>query len=96
MGLDYEKISQPESTNRESTYDQKSKLASKDAQDRVKTIRYKCEPYITMADDKAFPKVWNMLAKKAQIKKFIDATLEEKERFINVAESYIRESLRGN
>lgn len=96
MNLDYEKISQPESTNRESTYDQKSKLASKDAQDRVKTIRYKCEPYITMADDKAFPKVWNMLAKKAQIKKFIDATLEEKERFINVAESYIRESLRGN
>lgn len=96
MNLDYEKISQPESTNRESTYDQKSKLASKDAQDRVKTIRYKCEPYITMADDKAFPKVWNMLAKKAQIKKFIDATLEEKERFINVAESCIRESLRGN
>jgi superfamily II DNA or RNA helicase len=95
MNLDYETISQPESIKRELTYDQQSKLASKDAQERVKTIRYKCEPYVTMTDDKAFPKVWKMLAGKAQIKKFPDATLEEKERFINVAENYIRESLRG-
>jgi len=95
MNLDYEKISQPELADRESTYDKKSKLASKDAQDRVKTIRYNCEPYASMSDDKAFPKVWGMLAGKAQIKKFTDATLDEKERFINIAESYIRESLRG-
>jgi len=95
MNLDYETISQPESIKRELTYDQQSKLASKDAQERVKTIRYKCEPYVTMTDDKAFPKVWKMLAGKAQIKKFTDATLDEKERFINVAENYIRESLRG-
>jgi superfamily II DNA or RNA helicase len=96
MNLNYEEISQPESVKRELTYDQQSKLASKDAQDRVKSIRYKCDPYISMSDDKAFPKVWRMLADKAQVRKFSDATLEEKERFINVAENYIRESLRGS
>lgn len=95
MNLNYDEINQPTSFKKKSSYDQDSKIASADAQKQVNTIRYKCEPYASMADDKAFPKVWAMLSNKAQIKKFSSATLDEKERFINIAENYIRENLRG-
>lgn len=92
MDIDYNEITTPEAVKRELTYDQQTKLASKDASERVSRIRRECSPYASIIDDRqAFPKVWKMLASKACIRRFSEATLEEKERFINIAETYISE-----
>lgn len=91
VGINYETISAPQSVEKQLSYDERSKVASQDARELVKQIRYHCRPYKSIDDDsKAFPKVWRTLKQKSSISDFPKATLEEKERLINVARNYIK------
>ena len=91
IGIDYKAISAPQSVEKQLSYDERSKLASQDANDLVKRIRYHCSPYKAISDDsKAFPKVWRTLKQRTSIKDFSRATLEQKERLVNVAKNYLQ------
>jgi len=91
IGIHYEAISTPQSVEKQLSYDERSKIASQDARELVKQIRYHCRPYKSISDDsKAFPKVWRTLKQKSSILDFSKATLDEKERLINIARNYIK------
>lgn len=90
MGLDYDSLIKAEELGRASNYKRNTKLVSAAANQLVRDIRRDCSPFSRMESDKAFPKIWNMLCDKSSILRFTDATLEEKERFVNVAEAYYR------
>ena len=91
IGINYQVISAPQNVEKQLSYDERSKIASQDANELVKQIRYHCSPYKLIDDDsEAFPKVWRKLKRNSSIKDFSRATLEEKERLINVAKNYIQ------
>lgn len=91
MQIEYEDLAKPEPTGRTQNYKRDTKLASITANNLVKDIRRDCPPYSRMESDKeAFPKIWRLLCAKSSIHRFKDATLEEKERLINIAETYYR------
>ena len=94
MNLEYEDLIKTEEPGRSSNYKRDTKLASAAANQLVKDIRRDCLPYSQMETDVVFRKIWNMLCDKASIRRFTDATLEEKERFVNIAENYYRANAR--
>ena len=94
VGIDFEQASSPIAIKEELSYDEQSKLFSAEANSLVQSIRHNIEPFVFLDDSQAYRKVWTKLNGLAGIKNFSKATLDEKEKWLNVARAWKVEQMK--
>jgi len=94
VGINFDEASSPIAIKEELSYDEQSRLFSAEANSLVRSIRHSLEPFVHLEDDRAYRKVWTKLNSLAGIKNFSKATLDEKEKWLNVARAWKVEQLK--
>lgn len=94
IGIDFEEASSPVAIKEELSYDERSKLLSEEAHSLVQSIRHNIEPFVHLEDSQAYRKVWAKLNTLAGIKNFGQATLDEKQKWLNAARAWKVEQMK--
>jgi len=94
VGIDFDEASSPVAIKEELSYDEQSRLFSAEANSLVQSIRHSLNPFIHLEDNQAYRKVWTKLNSLAGIKNFSKATLDEKEKWLNVARAWKVEQMK--
>lgn len=94
IGIDFDEASSPVAIKEELSYDEQSRLFSAEANSLVQSIRHSFDPFIHLEDSQAYRKVWTKLNSLAGIKNFSKATLDEKEKWLNVARAWKAEQMK--